>query len=419
MAIQKSIVKMPLGMQTLDFWPIKEEPASSHPTYDESINLGAAVKGYLSITTASASIPGDDITQVEDATDANGFADLTTADINATGTRYQVAVCVVSLGPGGITGIASKLDMTEGGGAGGVLTVTVSPGELVTVSNSDKSQAKAANASGVAVFKGLKAGPWTVAVTRNGKPTAKTVIVVTDYSVSIPLSTIPEFTYTGDYEIVNDSDEPITVSQDNWKIRFLTSGTLTFTNLNGAENGIDVFLVGGGGNGETIRGARGGGGGYTKTVKGVSIAIATPYTVTIGASSGTSSAFGASANGASGADGGSGGGGGGSSSGTSGNGGSNGGNGTAGNVSNGGTGQGTTTREFGESTGKLYSGGGGGSAAYAGAAGDSTAGAGANFGGAAKNGVANTGGGGGGAYDGTAGRGGSGIAIIRNARGAA
>lgn len=359
------------------------------------------------------------VDEIQYATDANGFADLTTADINATGTRYQVAVCVVSLGPGGITGIASKLDMTEGGGAGGVLTVTVSPGELVTVSNSDKSQAKAANASGVAVFKGLKAGPWTVAVTRNGKPTAKTVIVVTDYSVSIPLSTIPEFTYTGDYEIVNDSDEPITVSQDNWKIRFLTSGTLTFTNLNGAENGIDVFLVGGGGNGETIRGARGGGGGYTKTVKGVSIAIATPYTVTIGASSGTSSAFGASANGASGADGGSGGGGGGSSSGTSGNGGSNGGNGTAGNVSNGGTGQGTTTREFGESTGKLYSGGGGGSAAYAGAAGDSTAGAGANFGGAAKNGVANTGGGGGGAYDGTAGRGGSGIAIIRNARGAA
>lgn len=395
-------------------------PSSQNWAVTEATSGYARLVLTIDITRTSTKNTFDQVVdEIQYATDANGFADLTTADINATGTRYQVAVCVVSLGPGGITGIASKLDMTEGGGAGGVLTVTVSPGELVTVSNSDKSQAKAANASGVAVFKGLKAGPWTVAVTRNGKPTAKTVIVVTDYSVSIPLSTIPEFTYTGDYEIVNDSDEPITVSQDNWKIRFLTSGTLTFTNLNGAENGIDVFLVGGGGNGETIRGARGGGGGYTKTVKGVSIAIATPYTVTIGASSGTSSAFGASANGASGADGGSGGGGGGSSSGTSGNGGSNGGNGTAGNVSNGGTGQGTTTREFGESTGKLYSGGGGGSAAYAGAAGDSTAGAGANFGGAAKNGVANTGGGGGGAYDGTAGRGGSGIAIIRNARGAA
>ena len=395
-------------------------PSSQNWAVTEATSGYARLVLTIDVTRTSTKDTFDQVVdEIQYATDANGFADLTTADINATGTRYQVAVCVVSLGPGGITGIASKLDMTEGGGAGGVLTVTVSPGELVTVSNSDKSQAKAANASGVAVFKGLKAGPWTVAVTRNGKPTAKTVIVVTDYSVSIPLSTIPEFTYTGDYEIVNDSDEPITVSQDNWKIRFLTSGTLTFTNLNGAENGIDVFLVGGGGNGETIRGARGGGGGYTKTVKGVSIAIATPYTVTIGASSGTSSAFGASANGASGADGGSGGGGGGSSSGTPGNGGSNGGNGTAGNVSNGGTGQGTTTREFGESTGKLYSGGGGGSAAYAGAAGDSTAGAGANFGGAAKNGVANTGGGGGAAYSGTAGRGGSGIVIARNARGAA
>lgn len=395
-------------------------PSSQNWAVTEATSGYARLVLTIDVTRTSTKDTFDQVVdEIQYATDANGFADLTTADINATGTRYQVAVCVVSLGPGGITGIASKLDMTEGGGAGGVLTVTVIPGELVTVSLGDKSQAKTANASGVAVFKGLKAGAWTVAVTRNGKPTAKTVIVVTDYSVSIPLSTIPEFTYTGDYEIVNDSDEPITVSQDNWKIRFLTSGTLTFTNLNGAEDGIDVFLVGGGGNGETIRGARGGGGGYTKTVKGVSIAIATPYTVTIGASSGTSSAFGASANGASGANGGSGGGGGGSSSGTPGNGGSNGGNGTAGNVSGGGTGQGTTTREFGESTGKLYSGGGGGSAANAGAAGDSTAGAGAAYGGAAKNGVANTGGGGGAAYGGTAGAGGSGIVIIRNVRGAA
>ena len=395
-------------------------PSSQNWAVTEATSGYARLVLTIDVTRTSTKDTFDQVVdEIQYATDANGFADLTTADINATGTRYQVAVCVVSLGPGGITGIASKLDVTEGGGAGGVLTVTVSPGELVTVSNSDKSQAKTANASGVAVFKGLKAGPWTVAVTRNGKPTAKTVIVVTDYSVSIPLSLIPEFTYTGDYEIVNDSDETITVSQDNWKIRFLTSGTLTFTNLNGAENGIDVFLVGGGGNGETIRGAHGGGGGYTKTVKGISITIGTPYTVTIGASSGTSSAFGASANGASGANGGSGGGGGGSSSGTSGNGGSNGGNGTAGNVSGGGTGQGTTTREFGESTGKLYSGGGGGSSANAGSAGDSTAGAGAAYGQAAKNGVANTGGGGGGAYDGIAGSGGSGIVIIRNARGAA
>ena len=88
MAIQKSIVKMPLGMQTLDFWPIKAEPASSHPTYNESINLGAAVKGYLSITTASASIPGDDITQVEDEVFVSAQLDTETTmselSVNAT-----------------------------------------------------------------------------------------------------------------------------------------------------------------------------------------------------------------------------------------------------------------------------------------------------------------------------------------------
>ena len=76
-------------------------------------------------------------------------------------------------------------------------------------------------------------------------------------------------------------------NQGDWKIRFLTSGTLTFTNLNGAEGGIDVFLVGGGGaggNGVWASGyvqpnQRGGGAGagYTMTKTGVSVTINTPY----------------------------------------------------------------------------------------------------------------------------------------------
>ena len=66
MALVASKVKTPLGMQTLDFWPITAEPENAHPAYDASVNLGAAVKGYLAVTTASASIPGDDIVQVED-----------------------------------------------------------------------------------------------------------------------------------------------------------------------------------------------------------------------------------------------------------------------------------------------------------------------------------------------------------------
>ena len=61
-----SKVKTPLGMRTLDFWPITEEPDNGHPKYAASVNLGAAVKGYLSVTTNTASIPGDDILQLED-----------------------------------------------------------------------------------------------------------------------------------------------------------------------------------------------------------------------------------------------------------------------------------------------------------------------------------------------------------------
>ena len=415
-------------------------PSSQNWAVTEATSGYARLVLTIDVTRTSTKDTFDQVVdEIQYATDANGFADLTTADINATGTRYQVAVCVVSLGPGGITGIASKLDVTEGGGAGGVLTVTVSPGELVTVSNSDKSQAKTANASGVAVFKGLKAGPWTVAVTRNGKPTAKTVIVVTDYSVSIPLNTIPEFTYTGDYEIVNDSDEPITVSQGNWKIRFLTSGTLTFTNLNGADGGIDVFLVGGGGGTKwSVAGnvySGGAGGGYTQTGKAITVTTNTPYTIDIGAGGigaadgGTTSAFGLSASGggspasSAGAAGGSGGGGyvHASASGTSasgaGNGGSDGSDGvTAGSGGgDGGKGQGTTTREFGEENGKLYAGGGAGASNKGGVSPVGGAGGGGNMG---SDGATNTGGGAGNALNGTH-NGGSGIAVIRNTRGAA
>lgn len=65
MADNKSTVKMPLGMRRSWYFPITSEPAGKKPVYGEKLDMGAAVKGYLSVTTASASIPGDDITQVE------------------------------------------------------------------------------------------------------------------------------------------------------------------------------------------------------------------------------------------------------------------------------------------------------------------------------------------------------------------
>lgn len=53
---------------------------------------------------------------IEYASAENGFVNLTQDDINIAGVRYQVAVAVVSLGAGGITGIISKLEKAEGGG---------------------------------------------------------------------------------------------------------------------------------------------------------------------------------------------------------------------------------------------------------------------------------------------------------------
>lgn len=61
----------------------------------------------------------DNFDQVVDtiqyATSVNGFPALEQSDINTSGTKYQVAACVVSLGTGGITGIVSKLEKSDGG----------------------------------------------------------------------------------------------------------------------------------------------------------------------------------------------------------------------------------------------------------------------------------------------------------------
>lgn len=61
----KSTVKVVVGMRTSWYYPILSEPDNAKPVYAPKLDMGAAVKGYLSITTVSASVPGDDISQVE------------------------------------------------------------------------------------------------------------------------------------------------------------------------------------------------------------------------------------------------------------------------------------------------------------------------------------------------------------------
>lgn len=257
-----------------------------------------------------------------------------------------------------------------------------------------------------------------------------------------------KFTYTGDYVVRKDG-----------VVELLTSGTLVFLE----PKVIDVFMVGGGGGGGEFTGSAsssalgGGGGGYTRTVRRVNVSANSQFQVTVGAGGTVNDSGGASGFGTAytvlggatavrysssnstrlkGGNGGSGGGGAVLSNSDYGAGGYDGANGENGyGLSNitGGTGQGFTTREFNENSGKLYAGGGGGGRYIAGTTfvispgGSGGGGSGAcghgNDAQPAAAGVANTGGGGGGgasSYNGVKGNGGSGgsgIVCFREAAG--
>lgn len=230
-----------------------------------------------------------------------------------------------------------------------------------------------------------------------------------------------DFTYTGSYTWVDDED-------GDFRIRLLSSGAFTPQK----DIVIDVFLVGGGGSGRRSSEYGGGsGGGYAGTHTSVALAAGTPYLITVAATQtsensvgNSTTAFGYTLTGGNpgvvpgGGNGGSGGGTGGTVDANRGAGGYNGGNGYG---SAGGTGQGTTTYEFGDSSLALYSGGGGGAYRAGGAGGG---GNGYNYDGThtteAMSAADNTGGGAGGSYGTISnyGYGGSGIVIIRNARAA-
>lgn len=236
---------------------------------------------------------------------------------------------------------------------------------------------------------------------------------------------VPEFTYTGTYEIVDDNNNALTnLKAENWRIRFLTSGNLTFTNLKGTEKGMEVFLVGGGGNGSSGSGSStgaggGGGGGYIKQQDFIVPKLENTYKITIGGAAGNTTAFGVTANcGKKGAllyGGGAG----------TGSGGKGGGYNGSINGSSGGSGK----PEFNVGP-NYYGGGGGGGANYYTNEGTQTSGSGGSGGkgGGGKggtvsskgtNGTKNTGGGGGGSgskQTSSYASGGSGIVIIRNSR---
>lgn len=71
-------VKMPIGMRKSYFGPFASEPDNAHPTYGSIMDMGAARKGYITVTTASVEIPGDDIVEVYDEKFVSAQADVET-----------------------------------------------------------------------------------------------------------------------------------------------------------------------------------------------------------------------------------------------------------------------------------------------------------------------------------------------------
>ena len=144
-----------------------------------------------------------------------------------------------------------------------------------------------------------------------------------------------DFTYSGSCTVIDDSNDAEGVQ---WRIKFLTSGSLVIAN----DWLVDLFLVGGGRSGGggspsySRVGGTGGAGGQCKTIPSLVVAKGIAYPIVIGGSNGDTSALEQSTSG------------GGASGGNSGASGSVGGNGSNG------------TSEFGETGSDIYGGGGGG-----------------------------------------------------------
>ena len=322
---------------------------------------------------------------------------------------------------------------TNAGSGGGlnksVLIVTVPAGSMVTATLGPQIKT-AMEKDGEAWLRNLDVGEWHLQLTLGQQSaTAKYNIERFGvYRITMVFRITPDFTYTGDYEVVDNNDNPIDDFanwKEDWKIRFLTSGDFIVTDFYAWNGMLDVFLVGAGSGGQKNYGKsyyNGGNGGYTLTGKTIKLEANREYSIEIGSGGpsttsaqkgGDTSAFGLTASGGTGpgnseSQGGKGGSGGGVGSGAE-NGASDG-NSKAGKGQRdepGPNGESGTTREFGEPDGKLYAGGGGGDLQYGGEGKGGSGGGGD----AGENGETNTGGGGG-----ANAIGGSGIVVIRNTR---
>lgn len=135
-----------------------------------------------------------------------------------------------------------------GGGTGATLTVTAPSGCTVTVSKDGKTKTKTAGADGVAVFKGLATGQWTVTITDGEKTAQKTVTITADYSTAITFfaATIHVTYPAGSTCTATDGVTTLTApdTSGTWDCVVPNAGTWTVSTGNGFQETVEVSANG-------------------------------------------------------------------------------------------------------------------------------------------------------------------------------
>lgn len=137
--------------------------------------------------------------------------------------------------------------VNTGGGSGSILTVTAIASETVTISKNGKSKSKTTDSKGIAVFRGLDTGKWTIVIVRGGVPITRVVTVTADYHVAIPLfaATI-NITYPAG-STCTCSDGTTTLSAPDtsgtWACIVPNTGTWTVTSTSGTETDSKAVTI--------------------------------------------------------------------------------------------------------------------------------------------------------------------------------
>lgn len=137
--------------------------------------------------------------------------------------------------------------VNTGGGSGCILTITAVASETVTISKNGKSKSKTTDSKGVAVFRGLDTGKWTITIIRGGVPITRVVTVTADYSVAIPLfaATINVTYPAGSTCTCSDGTTTLSApdTSGSWTCIVYNAGTWTLSCTDGTDSTSEAVTI--------------------------------------------------------------------------------------------------------------------------------------------------------------------------------